>query len=71
MDKMIIPWDSLSDDALQGVIEEFITREGTEYGSAELSLAEKVDQVKDQLTSAQAQIVYDAELDTVSLVTQD
>ena len=68
---MIIPWDSLSNDALLGVIEEFITREGTEYGAIELSLAEKVNQIKDQLKNGLAQIVYDAEFDTVSLTTQE
>jgi len=70
MDKMIIPWDSISDDALVGIIEEFITREGTEYGAVELSLAEKVDQIRIQLKNRQAQIAYDAELGTVSLIVQ-
>jgi len=67
---MIIPWDSISDDALVGIIEEFITREGTEYGAVELSLAEKVDQIRIQLKNRQAQIAYDAELGTVSLIVQ-
>jgi len=39
---MIIPWTSLSEDALRGVIEEFITREGTEYGLVEYGLSEKI-----------------------------
>ena len=68
MDNMIIPWDSLSDDALLGIIEEFITREGTEYGAVELSLSEKVSQIKRQLEHSQANIVYDAELGSASLV---
>ena len=38
---MVIPWTSLSEDALRGVIEEFITREGTEYGLVEQELSVK------------------------------
>lgn len=68
---MIIPWTSLSDDALQGIIEEFITREGTEYGLVELGLDEKVDQIKYQLQQDQVNVVYDAETDSVSLVVSD
>ncbi|MFT6434445.1 MAG: hypothetical protein ACJAVI_002494 [Candidatus Azotimanducaceae bacterium] len=71
MDNMIIPWDSLSEDALLGIIEEFITREGTEYGAVELSLSEKVSQIRRQLEHRQVNIVYDAELGSASLVASD
>lgn len=71
MDNMIIPWDSLSDDALVGIIEEFITREGTEYGAVELSLPEKVNQIRLQLEHKQVNIVFDAELGSASLVASD
>ena len=67
MDNMIIPWDSLSDDALVGIIEEFITREGTEYGAVEVSLPEKVNQIRRQLELKQVNIVFDAELGSASL----
>ena len=46
---MIIPYKQISPDALQGLIEEFITREGTDYGEMEFSLAQKVSQVERQL----------------------
>ncbi|NRQ00592.1 YheU family protein [Marinobacterium sp. xm-v-233] len=29
---MIVPANMLSDDALRGMIEEFVTRDGTDYG---------------------------------------
>ena len=32
---MEIPYTELSDEALRGIIEEYITREGTEYGRAD------------------------------------
>ncbi len=65
---MIIPWTSLSEDALRGVIEEFITREGTEYGLVEYGLSEKVDQIRRQLRENIVRVVYDAETNSVSLV---
>ena len=35
MTAFIIPHDQLSKQALQGVVEEFITRESTDYGAVE------------------------------------
>lgn len=64
---MIIPIEQLSADAVQGLVEEFITREGTDYGEVELSLQEKVEQVKLQLAQGDIVIVFDAVLESVSL----
>lgn len=65
---MIIPWDSLSNEALQGVVEDFVTREGTEYGAREVELATKVSQVIAQLRSKKAIIVFDSDLESTSIV---
>jgi len=46
---MIIPYQMLSPEALRGVIEAFITREGTDYGAQEVALDTKVMQVLPQL----------------------
>jgi hypothetical protein len=45
----IIPVNKLSAKALKGVIEEFISRGGTDYGAVESSLETKFKQVKDKL----------------------
>lgn len=58
---MIIPHDQLSEQALTGLIEEFVTRDGTDYGAAELSLETKVAQVRNALQSGRAVILYDDE----------
>jgi uncharacterized protein len=68
---LIIPPEQLSADALQGVIEEFITREGTDYGALEWSLADKVKQVRAQLRNGAAQIVFDANSETCTIMTRD
>jgi uncharacterized protein YheU (UPF0270 family) len=56
---MIIPHRMLSPEALHGVIEAFVTREGTDYGAQEVSLATKVMQVRQQLDDGTAVLVYD------------
>ncbi|WP_038179149.1 YheU family protein [Vibrio rhizosphaerae] len=55
---MIIPWQTLEPDTLNNLIREFILREGTDYGEHEISLEEKVAQVKQQIQSGEAVIVY-------------
>lgn len=67
---MIIPAERLSADALHGLIEEFITREGTDYGLHEIALADKVDQVKQQLHRGEVVIVFDSLTESVTLMTQ-
>jgi uncharacterized protein YheU (UPF0270 family) len=68
---MLIPYQQLSAEALQGLIEEFVTREGTDYGEIEVGLAEKVAQVRRQLESGQAVIVFDPRSGTVSIRPSD
>lgn len=67
---MIIPYEQLSSDALQGLIEAFITREGTDYGDEELSLATKVEQVKQLLKRGEVVVVFDFATETASLLTR-
>ena len=62
-----IPWDELSEDALMGIIEEFVTREGTEYGDSEVSLEMKCQQVRQQLRDGEAFITFDEELQSCSI----
>jgi uncharacterized protein YheU (UPF0270 family) len=64
---MIIPHQMLSPDALRGVIEAFITREGTDYGLQEVPLETKVLQVQQQLEAGTAVIVYDAETESCTI----
>jgi len=68
---MEIPWQQLSSDALEGLIEEYVTREGTDYGHAEYSLADKVAQVRRQLERGEAVIRYDSYLQSCTLQRRD
>ena len=68
--QVVIPHTSLSPKALQGVVEEFITREGTDYGLYEQSLEQKRATVMKQLTRGEVVILFDAEAEAVTLVTR-
>jgi uncharacterized protein YheU (UPF0270 family) len=63
-----IPLDALSAEALQGVLEAFVGREGTDYGERERTLAEKVADVRRQLERGEARIVFDPETESVNVV---
>lgn len=58
----------LSDEALRGVIESFVLREGTDYGQRDYSLEEKIAAVTRQLDRGEAVIVFDTDTATVSIV---
>jgi len=64
---MIIPHTSISFDALRAVIEEFVSREGTDYGF-EASLEAKVRAVMKQLEQGKACLVFDSESETCDIV---
>lgn len=67
---MIIPQSAISADALLGIIREFVTREGTEYGAEEVSLETKVKQVQRQIDRGDVVIVFDEGTETVDLVSK-
>jgi hypothetical protein len=66
---VVVPHRELSPDALAGVVESFVLREGTDYGDREYSLPEKVAHVMRQLERGEAQIIFDPSTETVDIVT--
>ncbi|GAA0305354.1 YheU family protein [Psychrosphaera haliotis] len=65
---MIIPWKNISADALEGIIEEFIMREGTDYGEHEVSFTDKKEQVLNQLKLGEIVLVFSELHETVNLM---
>ncbi len=59
---------SLSSQALSGIIENFILREGTDYGANEVSYEKKAEQIGRQILKGTVKIVYDQTTETVSLL---
>ncbi len=65
---MIIPWQQLSAETLQSVIESFVLREGTDYGEQERSLAEKVDDIQQQLTAGDLVLIWSELHETLTIM---
>lgn len=63
-----VPRDALTRDALRGIIEEFVTRAGTDYGTHEKSIEEKIRDVERQLERGDARIVFDVDAQTANIV---
>ena len=68
---MEIPHRELAKDTLIAIIEEYVTREGTEYGETDIPLQEKIDQVIEQLERGEALITFDPESETCSLISKN
>ena len=66
-----VPPEALSADALQGVIEAFVLREGTDYGHRDYSLDEKCATVRRQLQQGLAHIWFDPETGSTTLRLQE
>lgn len=65
-----VPKEALSADALHGIIESFILREGTDYGRDEVGFGTKYEQIERQLDKGDVKIVFDPESETVGIVTK-
>ncbi len=65
-----IPFDQLSAAAQRGVIEDFVTREGTDYGHVEVSLDDKVLAVRRQIERGEVVLLFDPKTERVNLMTK-
>jgi|TARA_B110000305_G_scaffold80503_1_gene90458 uncharacterized protein YheU (UPF0270 family) len=64
---MNIPFQDLKVETLTAIIEEFISREGTDYGDHEISLEQKVQQVMNQLQRGKIVVTFDPESQSCDL----
>ncbi len=67
---MIIPWQQLSPEALQGLIEAYVEREGTDYGEQEVSASIKHGQILSQLKKGDIVIVFEEMSESINLLTR-
>ena len=67
---MLIPWQDLSPETLENLIESFVLREGTDYGEHERTLEQKVADVKRQLQCGEAVLVWSELHETVNHAAQ-
>lgn len=58
---VLVPAQRLQADVLQALLEEYASRDGTDYGERERTLEEKVAQLLRQLHTDELQILYDVD----------
>jgi len=66
-----IPVNKLRPEALQGVIDEFISRNGTDHGEIEASRETNFRQVKYKLENGLAVLIFDDETETTNIFLAD
>lgn len=68
---MIIPWEQLSPETLTSMIEEFVTRDGTDYGDVEVGLETRVEQIRSKLKQGVAVILFSQSTGRCNIVARD
>jgi len=66
-----IPWQELSAQTLDTLLEEIVTRDGTDYGNSEKSTVEKVTHAKNQLIAGFGVLYWNSELESASLISKE
>ena len=67
-DPILVPMERLSAEALLGLIDAFVLREGTDYGHEDISIDTKQTSVRRQLDRGDIVIAFDPETENVNLV---
>ena len=68
---LIIPFSELSEDALQTLIEDFVTRDGTDYGWDEMTTQQKAEHLLALLKKGELLISYNEESQSCGLLTKE
>lgn len=63
-----VPYERLDPVTLHNLIQEFVTRDGADWGEAGGALADKVAQVMQQLRSRKVRVVFDLKSQTANIV---
>ena len=66
-----VPTSRLDAEVLESLLEEFASRDGTDYGARELTLEEKVGNLRSQLASAELQLLFHTESEQWDLVSRE
>lgn len=68
---MIVPWQDVSEDTLNNLLEEFVTRDGTDYGEREVPMTTRVAQVREALRHGELVIWFDSTTETIDILSRD
>jgi len=67
----LIPYDSLAPDTLETILDDIVSRDGTDYGVYELSVAQKRQQALQSLKKGEAVLLFDTESETIKMVRKE
>jgi len=65
---MIIPFDQISAETLDSILQEHVLREGTNYGEHEITIDYQVAQLRKQLVNGDIVLVYSELHESVNLL---
>lgn len=65
---IFVPFEELEPDTLRNLAEEFVTRDGTDYGHTEKSLEQKVEGLMQQLRTGEARICFEAKTGSIHIL---
>ncbi|OOV88542.1 YheU family protein [Oceanospirillum linum] len=65
-----VPYRDISPDALQGLLEDFVTRQGYDTTEVDVGLEDWVQQVRQQLVKGELTIVFDPVTESVTILTK-
>ena len=63
-----VPYDRIDPETLRNMIQEFVTRDGADWGDAGCTLEDKVEQVLRQLRDKKVKVVFDLTSQTANIV---
>ena len=67
----LIPYDSLAPDTLETILDDIVSRDGTDYGDYELSVAQKRQQALQSLKKGEAVLLFDTESETIKMIRKE
>jgi len=63
-----VPYQQIDPETLRRIIQEFVSRDGADWGDTGCTLDDKVEQVLQQLLRKQVKVVFDLRSQTVNIV---
>jgi len=63
-----VPWQHLSPEALNNLIEEFVTRDGTDYGAHEILIRDKAEDLLTKIKNKSVLIFFDEASESCQLI---
>ena len=67
---LIVPPEQLSDEALSGVLQEYISREGTDYGLREITFEAQLEQAKSAMLDGECILIFDRQTECCQLLSR-